>query len=172
MLFHCAKRQKSIGLATLVLLGSSVATAASFGRVVTIGGHASDLALDEGRKVLYIADYTSSRIDVMSLDDYSISRAISVAAYPGGIALSPDGRYLVVTHYASSGGGTLSQPGTDALTVIDLANNQKRTFGLSSGPVGVAFGIDGQALILTQNELVLFDPASGATTVLDTVANV
>ena len=86
--------------------------------------------------------------------------------------MSPDGHYLVVTHYASSGGSGLSRPGQDAVTVIDLTNNQKRTFGLSSGPVGVAFGIDGMALILTQTEFLLLDPASGATTVLGTVANV
>ena len=78
----------------------------------------------------------------------------------------------MVTHYASSGGNALTRPGQDAVTVIDLTNNQKRTFGLSSGPVGVAFGIDGMALILTQDEFLLFNPASGATTVLGAVANV
>ncbi len=149
----------------------TAASAASFGRVTPIGGHASDIALDESRGVLYIADYTSGRIDVMSLSDYTIGRSITVAAYPGSIALSPDGRYLVITHYASAGGNTLTQPGRDALTVIDLTNNQKRTFGLSSGPVGVAFGIDGLALILTQDELLLFDPVSGSTTVLDSIGN-
>ncbi len=108
----------------------------------------------------------------MSLSDYSISRSISVPTYPGGVAMSPDGHYLVVTHYASSGGAGLSLPGQDAITVIDLTNNQKRTFGLSSGPVGVAFGVDGLALILTQDEILLFNPASGSTTVLNSVANV
>ena len=172
MLLHQTIRHRLFSLALLATLSVSIAPAATFGRVVPIGGPASDLALDEGRGLLYIANYTSARIDEMSLSDYSISRSLSVAAYPGGVALSPDGHYLVVTHYASSGGATLTQPGQDAVTVIDLTNNQKRTFGLSSGPVGVAFGIDGMALILTQNEFLLFDPASGATTVLDSVANV
>ena len=165
-------RHRLFSLALLATLTVSIASAATFGRVVTTGGPASDIALDEKRGFLYIANYTSARIDVMSLADYSISRSLSVAAYPGGVAISPDGHYLVVTHYASSGGATLTQPGQDALTVIDLTNNQKRTFGLSSGPVGVAFGIDGMALILTQNEFLLLDPASGATTVLGSVANV
>src|SRR5258708_2532905 len=172
MLFDCAMRQKLTGLATLALFGVSLASAASFGLVVPIGGNASDIALDESRGVLYIANYTSGRIDVMSLSDYSIGRSITVAAYPGSLALSPDGRFLVITHYASSGGSTLTKPGQDALTVIDLTNNLRRTFGLSSGPIGVAFGFDGLALIVTQNEFLLFDPASGATTVLGTVANV
>ena len=166
------KIHKAVRLAALGLLGVTLLCAATVGRVVAIGGPAADIALDEGRGVLYIANYTSSRIDVMSLSDNTVGRSISVAAYPGGVALSPDGRYLVVTHYASSGGATLARPGVDALTVIDLTNNQKRTFGLSSGPVGVAFGIDGLALILTQDEFLLFDPATGVTTLVDTVTNV
>ena len=56
--------------------------------------------------------------------------------------------------------------------MIDLVSNQKRTFGLSSGPMGVAFGADNLALILTQNEFLLLDPASGKTAVLDSVADV
>src|ERR1035441_9244879 len=165
-------RHRLFSLALLATLTVSIASAATFGRVVPTGGPASDIALDEKRGFLYIANYTSARIDVMSLADYSISRSLSVAAYPGGVAISPDGHYLVVTHYASSGGATLTQPGQDALTVIDLTNNnQKRTFGLSSGPVGVAFGIDGMALIMTQNEFLLLDPASGATTVLGSLAH-
>jgi uncharacterized protein (TIGR03437 family) len=172
MLFDRAMRHKLTGLAALAVFGTSLGWAATFGRVVPIGGHASDIALDEGRGVLYIANYTSGRIDVMSLSDYSISKSLSVAAYPGSLAISPDGRFLVITHYASSAGPTLTQPGEDALTVLDLDANQRRTFGLPSGPVGVAFGIDGQALIVTQNEFLLFDPVSGATNVLGTVANV
>jgi uncharacterized protein (TIGR03437 family) len=165
-------RHKLFPLALLATLTLSIASAATFGRVVPVGGPAADIALDEGRGLLYIANYTSARIDVMSLSDNTIGRSMSVAAYPGGVAISPDGHYLVVTHYASTGGNALTQPGQDAVTVIDLTNNQKRTFGLSSGPVGVAFGIDGMALILTQDEFLLFDPASGATTVLGAVANV
>ena len=165
-------RNRYLRIAGLAGLLAAVASAASFGRVVPIGGPAADIALDEGRGLLYIANYTSGRVDVMSLSDYSISRSITVAAYPGSLALSPDGHYLVITHYASAGGAALTQPGRDALTVIDLTSNQKRTFGLSSSPVGVAFGFDGLALILTQSELLLFDPASGGTTFLDTIGNV
>ena len=165
-------RIKFLLLLSLAALLAGNGAAATFGRVVTIGGPASDIALDEARGYLYIANYTSSRVEVMSLADASISRSFSVAPYPGGVAVSPNGHYLVVTHYASSGGGSLSQAGQDAVTVIDLTNNQKRTFGLSSSPVGVAFGADGLAVILTQDEFLLFDPASGATTVLGTVANV
>jgi len=36
--------------------------AGTFGKVVSIGGAASDVALDEVRGVLYIADFTANRI--------------------------------------------------------------------------------------------------------------
>jgi uncharacterized protein (TIGR03437 family) len=172
MLFDCALRQRYLLGLVLILFGCSISGAATFGRVVPIGGHASDIALDERGGVLYIANYAGGTIDVMSLAGLSITRSISVPAYPGGIALSPDRHYLVITHYASSNGANLLQPGRDALTVIDLTNGQKRSFGLSSGPVGVAFGNDGLALILTQDDFLLFDPATGAVATAGSVANV
>src|SRR5438552_10433216 len=146
-----------IGRFSVLAFGLASASWANsfFGTVVPIGGHASDIALDEGRGVLYIANYTSGRIDVMNLSDYSIDKSITVAAYPGSLAVSPNGRYLVITHYASTGGPSLTQPGQDALTVIDLNSSQKRTFGLPSGPVGVAFGIDGLELIVTRNDILI-----------------
>jgi hypothetical protein len=54
------------------LLLATPAVCGTFGRVVAIGGHASDLALDEPRNVLYVANYTANRIEVMSLGDGSI----------------------------------------------------------------------------------------------------
>jgi uncharacterized protein (TIGR03437 family) len=161
-----------LSILALSILSVAFASAATFGRVVPIGGHASDIALDERRGVLYIANYAGGSVDVMSLADSTISRSMIVPAYPGSLAVSPDGRYLVIGHYASTDGGTLSQAGRDALTVIDLTTNQRRSYGLSSGPVGLAFGVDGLALILTQTSFVLFDPASGAVTSLGSVANV
>lgn len=141
--------------------------AGTFGKVVPIGGHASDLALDEARGVLYISNFTANRIEVMSLTDYSIQRSINVAAQPGSIALSPDGKYLVATHY-----GNYQAPNSsnNALTVIDLTTGSRQTFGLGTPALGVAFGIDGRALVVTASEFIRFDPATGSTQLLDTIA--
>src|SRR3954447_5926987 len=57
-------------------------SAATFGRVVPIGGHASDLALDESRGVVYVANFTANRIEVMSTADFSIQRSMNVAPQP------------------------------------------------------------------------------------------
>lgn len=152
---------------TLAVCVSTVAWAGTFGKVVSVGGQASDLALDEARGVLYVANFTANRIEVMSLADHSIQRSMNVAAQPASLALSPDGRYLVVAHY-----GNVQAPGTpnNALTVIDLASNSRQTFGMGSAPLGVAFGIDSLALVVTTTEFILFDPAAGAMKVVDTVS--
>src|SRR5688572_733094 len=78
---------------------STMVWAGTFGKVVSIGGHASDLALDEARGVLYVANFTANRIEVISLADHSVQRSMNVASQPGALALSPDGKYLVITHF-------------------------------------------------------------------------
>jgi DNA-binding beta-propeller fold protein YncE len=127
------------------VLAASLAAAAwggTFGTVVSIGGEASDLALDQTRGVLYIANFTANRIDVMTLSNNTIKTSINVAAQPSSIALSPDGHYLVATHF-----GPAAAPGSpsNALTVIDLTNQGTQTFSLGNAPLGVAFGADGIA---------------------------
>src|SRR2546426_10499565 len=99
--------------------------AGTFGLVVPIGGQASDIALDDPRGLLYIANFTANRIDVMSLSDNTVNNSIQVGPQPGSLALSPDGTYLVVAHF-----GNFVSPGTpaNALTVISLrAGNSERT---------------------------------------------
>jgi len=137
-----------------------------FGEVVAIGGHASDIALDEARGVLYIANFTANRIDVVPLESRRVETSMSVAPQPSSIALSPDGRYLVVTHF-----GNFEPPasGTNALTVIDLETRGKRTFALGAPALGVAFGRSSRALVVTTTDFLLFDPVSGAVDSLGTI---
>src|ERR1700722_14670157 len=154
------------------VLAASLAAAAwgqTFGTVVPIGGEAADLALDETRGVLYISNFTGNRIHVMSLATNTVQTSINVAAQPSSIALSPDGRFLVATNF-----GNAAAPGspTNGLTVIDLTNQGTQTFSLGNAPLGVAFGADGIALVVTSTDFLLFDPTTGATQELDTLANV
>src|SRR5580698_11085030 len=87
-----------------VLAASLVAAAwgQTFGTVVPIGGEASDLALDQTRGVLYIANFTGNRIDVMSLATNTIQTSINTAAQPNSISMSPDGHYLVATNFGNT----------------------------------------------------------------------
>src|SRR6516162_3096786 len=91
----------SIALAAL-MSNASPSMAASFGTVVPIGGHASDIALDESRGMLYIANFTANRIEVMSTADHSIHSSMNVAPQPGALSMSPDSKYLLVAHYGST----------------------------------------------------------------------
>jgi uncharacterized protein (TIGR03437 family) len=156
--------------AAVVLALTTAAWSGTFGRVVPVGGQASDIALDEGRGVLYIANFTANTIDVMSLADNTINTSLNVPPQPGSLALSPDGAYLVVAHYGNFSGAGGS---ANAITVINLAGgNSRQTFALGFPPLGVAFGIDGQCFVVTTTNFILLDPVSGATQVIDTIANV
>src|ERR1051325_6555009 len=102
----------------LTVLTLAPLNAAVFGNVVPIIGQPADIVLDEPRGVLYIANFTANRIDVMSTSDNTVHTSINVAAQPGGLALSPDGRYLVITNY----GGWTNVPPVSAnlVTIVDL----------------------------------------------------
>ena len=150
------------------LLGHS-ALAGTFGKVVSIGGSAADVALDEPRGVLYVADFTANRIEVMSLATQTIQTALNVMPQPYSISISPNGHWLLVAHY-----GNVAAPGSPAngLTLIDLTNNYaKQTFTLPEPPLGLAFGSDNRALIVTTQNFLIFDPAFGTTQVLISIAD-
>ncbi|MFN7935146.1 MAG: hypothetical protein U0R19_17580 [Bryobacteraceae bacterium] len=139
------------------------------GRVVAIGGHASDLALDEARGVLYVANFTANRVDVLNASEGTVQSSINVAAQPSSLALSVDGRYLVVAHY---GNVTAPASPSNGVTVIDLSANSRSSFALGSAPLGVAFGLDNKALIVTATEFLLFDPVTGNASNLGSISGV
>ena len=149
------------------LLSSSPCVGASFGTVVPIGGHASDIALDESRGVLYIANFTANRIEVMSTADYSIRTSMNVAPQPGALSLSPDSKFLLVAHYGSL---AAADPSKNAVTLINLNDNTRQTFSTGDTPLGLTFLADGRAFIVTSTGILLFDPISGAMQTVATFA--
>lgn len=156
-------------IAAIWLAMSAGAWGQTFGRVVALGGHAADLALDEPRNALYVANFTANRIDVVSVPEGVLDRSINVASQPSSLAVSPDGRYLVVGHYGNFAAPSAPRNG---LSVIELDGSTRRTFSLADPPLGVAFGIDGKALVVTSTQFILFDPEFGTMEVLDTIAGV
>ena len=115
----------SIALAAALTSAAASAAAATFGTVIPIGGHASDIALDESRGLLYIANFTANRIEVMSIADGSIRTSINVAPQPGSLTVSPDGQFLLVTHF---GNFTPADPSRNSLTLINLNTDARQTF--------------------------------------------
>src|SRR4051794_11209955 len=152
--------------------------AAAFGNVVVIGGHASDLALDERRGQLYVANFAGKRVDVVSTSDRSLRTPIPVDGEPGSLALSPDGRYLLVSNYDNL------CPNAPQLIVIDLDGNKRTVLPIPPGngtppaspsncatpptagvgtpgsPLAIAFGNASRALLVTNTGLYSVDPAS------------
>lgn len=155
-------------LVAFAAIAGSAGAAGTLGRVVPIGGQGADLALDEARGVLYVANYTANRIEVMSLANETVQTSMNVASQPSSLALSPDGRYLVVAHY---GNFTAPASSGNALTVIELESGSRQTFALGTPPLGVAFGLDGRALVVTSQEFMVFDPVSGTTQVIATLSD-
>ncbi len=143
---------------TLIAALALPAFAATFGTVVPIGGHGSDLALDERRGLLYVANFTANRIEVMSTGSRTLRDPITVAAQPASIALSPDGRYLVVAHYAKWLSGATASP---SITVLDLDAGTRRSIAMSASPLAVAFGASPSALVVASDGFKLLDPGTG-----------
>jgi uncharacterized protein (TIGR03437 family) len=165
----------------LLTAGAGRSVAATFGTVVPIGGTPADLALDQARGVLYIADFGCACIDVMSLADNTIHTSINVAPFPAAIALSPSGQYLVSVHYANYAISTPTVPpaGGNLITVIDLNNSQAQTtYALGAAPLGVSFvntlngDQGGLAVIATATNIMTLDPETGEMNVLITLAEV
>jgi uncharacterized protein (TIGR03437 family) len=152
------------GVAAIALAGAALG--GTFGTIVPIGGQASDIALDEARGVLYIANFAANRIEVMKTSDLSIPQSINVNPLPGSIALSRDGQFLLVAHY-----GNFKPPATldAALTLINLRTNTRQTLSLPAAPLAVAFGADGLALVVTTADVSLLDPVSGTIQTIDTI---
>ncbi len=148
---------------------SSHLSAATFGHVVAIGGQAADLALDEARGVVYVANFTANRVDVVSIASRSVQTSINVAPFPSSVALSPDGRFLIICHYGNFQAPATSQ---NSLSIVNLTNNTRQTFSMGQSPLGVAFGIDNRALIVTSSEFLLLDPVTGIIQTLDSIQGV
>ncbi len=135
---------------------------------VPIGGEATDLAIDQWRGVLYIANFTGNRIDRMNLATYQLETPFYVDPNPVAMSLSPDLRYLLVAHYDNPQTGT---PTNNHLTLIDLSLGTRQTLPLQEPPLALSFGADGQAFVVTTTEFLLYDPGSNSAGSLGTIAS-
>ena len=166
-----------IALGCLLIGLSGTARAATFGSIVQIQGEVSDIALDQGRGEVYAANFTANRIEVVSMSNLSLKSPMIVAEQPSTLALSPDGRFLVVGHYHFPNQPPKIPPNPpcdpedptfQVLTVIDFANSGKQTRLDPGGAcvLAVAFGNSPQALVVSTDGVRLLDPSTGLLQVL------
>ncbi len=148
----------------LLLTQTVLLFAATFGTVVSKAGGAaySDIALDEARGKVYLANPASNTVDVYAIAQKTFLASISVPGQPVAEAMSRDGNYLYVTAYTSS---ALYQINLNTASVVS-------TISVPYHPQGVAVGADERVLITTvgpgsgtaTNTLFLFDPSAGNST--------
>src|SRR6185437_15933117 len=128
-------------LAGAVLIPATArAATAVVGSVVAIGGTASDIALDEARGQLYVANFGASVIDVVSTADNTIHSSINVLPFPSALALSYDGHYLLVAHYCNL--ATPPVPGPSCrmpVTSTVLTTAKKKFFRSATHPPATPF---------------------------------
>jgi len=173
---------RGLAIAWLLIALSGTNLAGTFGSIIQIRGEVSDIALDQGRGVVYATNFTANRIEVVSMANLSLQSPIMVAQQPSTLALSPDRRYLVVGHYHPFPNVASNQspnqppnppcdpanPQFQVLTVIDLVNSRNQTRLDSGGAcvLAVAFGNSSQALVISTDGVRLLNPVSGTLQVL------
>ena len=80
-------RKLLLAIVGITAASIGVAQPATFGIRVPIGGEATDLAVDQPRGVLYIANFTASRIDRMNLATFQLQAPILVDGNPSSMSL-------------------------------------------------------------------------------------
>ncbi len=127
---------------------------ASLGTVVPINGTVSDIALDERRNVVWAANFSAYRVEQVDIASQTLFTPLTVPMPPSAVAISPDHRFLLVGEYQQPDPTLLSQnpfaPETGGYTLFDLDAGVRYDVNLNAPVLSVAFGSDGNALILTR----------------------
>ena len=144
---------------------------AKFGTQITLPGIINDVAVDELRRLVYAANFTAGRVDVVSMDTQQRISSFPTSPQPAatsGIAISPNRQWLVATSHPVTSG----VPQQSSVTVVNLNDtSDRRHFAFTVQPLSVAFQANNKAVIITQTDLREFDPVDGSSKVLFTFEN-
>jgi uncharacterized protein (TIGR03437 family) len=141
--------------ATLCVALCGAASASTLGSIVAVRGHVSDIAIDSQHKILYAANFSANRVEVLSLDNQSLSSPYNDSPQPSALALSPDNHFLVVGHYA------VPNSPSPTVTIIDLTTGKYQYVSLAGSVIAAAFGGGSNALLVTTSGVSLLDPVTG-----------
>lgn len=98
------------------------------------------VAVTKDNARIYATNYFSKSVSVIDTSGKAALAKISVGIDPYGVAVSPDGTRLYVTHF----------PGTGSVSVVDVAGQTVvSTILVGDGPRGVAVSPDGTRLYVT-----------------------
>lgn len=82
------------------------------------------IAVSPDEKLVFVANWNTDDISVISTDNYQVVKTIEVGAIPRGVEFTPDGKYAYVCNF---GGSTISKIDVASLEVI----NTIRDVGIS-----------------------------------------
>jgi uncharacterized protein (TIGR03437 family) len=137
-------------------LSAVPAPAVNFGTLVPIVGQFSDLAYDERRDVVYLANYALNRVDVYSVAQRRIVNSINTGPQPDSLTLSTDRQTLWVASQQAS-----------ALYAINLNTSAPAgEYPLRVRPDAITMGSDGKVLVYGSSGLMRFDPVANELTQL------
>ena len=148
----------TVGAATLAAQDDGPA---AIGETVRLPGQIHELFVDEPRGLLYAANFTGGRVEVVSMTTMQRLSSFVTSPVPSGVsgmAVSPNGRWMVVTNQPV----TSSVTQLSGIAIINLNDpSDRRLIAFDEEPVGVAFGIDNKALIVTVDGFYILDPTDG-----------
>lgn len=78
------------------------------------------IAVSPDEKLVFVANWNSYDISVISTENYQVIKTIKVGAIPRGVEFTPDGKYAYVCNF---GGSTISKIDVASLEVISTINN-------------------------------------------------
>jgi uncharacterized protein (TIGR03437 family) len=113
----------------------------------------TDLAYDQTRQRLYIANYGLNRVEVYDIQGRAFLTPIKVGQLPNSLALTPDGFTLYV---ANSGGENISIINPDTMQVTGQVTYPPVAFNASTAlslPSVIAFGLSGLQIMNTDGSL-------------------
>ncbi len=116
-------------------------------------GSVADIALDEARGRLYVANFAAYRVEIINTASKTLMASFPVPAPPTAVAVSPNSQFLVVGEYEkpviSAVGGF--QPNTGGLDTYDINTGNSRHLDLPCPVLTVTFGSDANALVVCRN---------------------
>lgn len=134
---------------------------AKFGTRVLLPGHINEVAIDEMRRLVYAANYSAGRVEVVSMDTNLRIGSFPTSPQPAGtssVAISPNGQWLVATSQPVNSG----VPQQSSVTIVNLNDtSDRRHIAFATHPLAVAFQYNNQAVIMTEDSLVEFNPVNG-----------
>ncbi len=130
---------------------------------IQLPGQINDLVVDESRGLVYAGNFSAGRVDVVSMDTNARISSFSTSPQPSamsGMAVSPNGQWLVATNVPV----TFGVPQLSGVTVVNLndPSDRRHPSPFDEEPLGVAFGVDNKAVIITSQSLQIFNPADGS----------